>query len=872
MLRRVRTRVLAVALLTAASTQIQPGPSAFAVTSPAQQFGAAIGDDYFLATYTQLEEYWQRLDRESPRLSLVDIGATEEGRRQWMAVVSAPENLRQLDRYRTISGRLAGAEGLSEADARALAATGKTIVCIAGGLHGTEVLGAQQLIETVYRLVSADDAETTRLLRDVIVLLMHANPDGHELAATWYMREPEPSRRTLAGLPRLYHKYAGHDNNRDFYLISQAETRNMSRVLYRDWVPQIVYDHHQAPLARAVMVAPPFREPTHYLFDPLVPSSIDRLGAAIRRRLAAEGKDGVTSDYGYSTWWNGGLRTAAYFHNQIGLLTETDGGPTPLPGARWRFRDAVAYSVSANLAVLDAAARGRERWLYNAYQMGRRSIDRGSRDSWTASPHRPDGGAPDPRLRDPRGYILPAGQRDFPTATKFVNALLSAGVMVSRATRPFAVSGRTYPAGSYVVKTAQAFRPHVLDMFEPQDHPDDGAGAEGTRTAPYDATGWTLAFQMGVEFHRVLDPFDGPFEPIEEIASPAGRVEPALSDRVTDGYRLSGRENDSVAAVNRLLRAGAAVYWTMGQDGSFFVESSPGVVEILRDAVRRHGITVTPASPGWRVDARRLLPARIGLVDRYGGLSSSGWIRWILERFEFPHDIVYPPALDEGNLRARYDVLILPSEATPGRPPQAEPLPDPRLVPAEYRSRIGEITTRTTLPELRRFVEAGGTLVAIGRAAAAARYLGIPVSSPMATHPSPEYLIQGAVLRAAVDNTRPPASGLASEVDLFFDNSPVFRLDAGSAAKGVRPIAWFASASPLRSGRARGQAYLQGTAAAVEAPLGAGRVLLFGPEITFRGQPHGSFKLLFHSILYSRVGPAAPALSPESWAAGPGPY
>jgi len=697
MLRRVRTWVLAAALLAAASALVQTGPHTSAVTSPSQQFGAAIGDDDFLATYTELETYWQRLDRESDRLRVLDIGTTEEGRRQWMAVVSAPENLEDLDRYRAISRRLARAEGLTDAGARAFAAEGKAIVCIAGGLHGTEVLGAQQLIETVYRLVSRNDAETTSILRNAIVLVMHANPDGHELAAGWYMREPDPARRTLAGLPRLYHKYAGHDNNRDFYMMSQAETMNMSCVLYRDWLPQIVYDHHQAPLERAVMMVPPFREPAHYLFDPLVPAAIDSLGAAMRGPFAAEGKDGITAESAYSAWWNGGLRTSAYFHNQIGLLTETAGGPTPLPGTRWRFRDAVEYSVTANLAVLDAAARGREPRLYNAYRMGRHSIERGGRDSWTASPHRPEGGAPDPRFRDARGYILPADQPDFPTATKFVNALLNAGVTVWRATEPFAVSGTAYPAGSYVVKTAQAFRPHVLDMFEPQDHPDDASHPDGAPRAPHDATGWTLAFQMGGK-------------------SPASR--------------------------------GGRVSWRAGREGSFFVDPSPGALEV-----------------------------------------------------------VYPPALDAGSFRSRFDVLILPSEATPGRPLQAEVLPDPASLPAELRARVGEITARKTMPELRRFVEAGGTLVAIGRAAAAARYLGVPVSDPV------------------------------------------------SAAAGIRPIAWFASASPLRSGRARGQGYLQGAAAAVEAPIGAGRVFLFGPEITFRGQPHGTFKLLFNSILYSTADP-----------------
>ncbi|HEU4690629.1 MAG TPA: M14 metallopeptidase family protein, partial [Vicinamibacterales bacterium] len=501
-----RTRVLIGSLLlllvTAAYTRTQ-SQAVSTITPPAAQFGANIGDDYFLATYSQLEAYWKRLAGESDRMRLVDIGRTEEGRTQWMAVISSPENLLRLDHYRDISRRLALAEGLTDAQARALAAEGKAVVWINGGLHANEVLGAQQLIETVYQLLSGTDDETRRFLRDVIVLAVHANPDGHELVANWYMREADPTRRSLAGIPRPYQKYVGHDNNRDFYMATQAETINMNRVLYREWFPQIVYDHHQTGPPGTVMFAPPFRDPFNYFLDPLIPVSIDLIGAAMHARFAAEGKAGVTMRGGsnYSTWWNGGLRTTAYFHNQIGLLTETIGSPTPvdvpfvaekqLPSAdlpypiapqRWPFRQSVDYSISANRAVIDAASRNREALLFGVYRMGRNSIERGNRDSWTVSPRDLASGGGrsrgnfeaqfrDSTRRDARAYILSSDQPDFLTAIKFVDSLLKTGITVHRATTAFNVAGKSYPAGSFVVKTAQAFRPHVLDMFEPQDHP-----------------------------------------------------------------------------------------------------------------------------------------------------------------------------------------------------------------------------------------------------------------------------------------------------------------------------------------------------------------------------------------------------------------
>jgi len=467
-MKRIRAGV-AVALLFLLTGAYAPtqSQSVSAITPPSAEFGANIGDDYFLATYSQLEAYWKKLAQESDRLRLVDIGRTEEGRPQWMAIVSSPENLQKLDEYKDISRRLALAEGLNDGQARALAARGKAVVWIDGGLHANETLGAQQLIETVYQLVSRSDEETRRFLNDVIVLAVDANPDGHELVASWYMREQDPLRRSLSGVPRAYQKYVGHDNNRDFYMSTQAETINMNRVLYKEWFPQIVYDHHQTGPAGTVMFAPPFRDPFNYFLDPLIPVSIDLVGAAMHARFAAEGKAGVTMRTGsnYSTWWNGGLRTTAYFHNQIGLLTETIGDPTPveipfvpdrqLPSAdlpfpiapqRWKFRQSIDYSVTANRAVIDAASRNREALLFGVYRMGKNAIDRGNRDSWTVSPRalaaaRGRGDFErqfrDPAHRDARAYILPSDQPDFLTATKFIETLLKTGVTVHRSTVAF---------------------------------------------------------------------------------------------------------------------------------------------------------------------------------------------------------------------------------------------------------------------------------------------------------------------------------------------------------------------------------------------------------------------------------------------------
>ena len=318
------TLVLA-AVLSAASLCAQSAPK---ITTPKDALGFNLGDDYMVANYTQLEAYWKKLAGESDRMKLVSIGKTEEGRDQWMAVISSPENIKNLDKYKEISRKLALAEGVSEEQARQLASQGKAVVWIDGGLHATESVGSQQLMEMVYQMTSRTDPETMRLLSDDIILFVQANPDGQELIANWYMRGTEkpdgplrePAQRSMNNLPRLWAKYIGHDDNRDFYMSNMKETTNMNHQLFLEWFPEIMYNHHQTGPAGAVIFMPPFRDPFNYNFDPLVPLGIDMVGAAMHSRLVAEGKGGsaMRSGSSYSTWWNGGLRTITYFHNMIG--------------------------------------------------------------------------------------------------------------------------------------------------------------------------------------------------------------------------------------------------------------------------------------------------------------------------------------------------------------------------------------------------------------------------------------------------------------------------------------------------------------------------------------------------------------------------
>jgi hypothetical protein len=925
------------------------------ITSPKEQFGHNIGDDYWLATYDQFQAYWQKLAKESDRMKLVEIGKSAEGRSQLMAIISSPENMKKIDRYKDISRRLASAEGLTDEQAHALAKDGKAVVWIDGGLHATEVLGAAQLMETVYQLLSRNDDETKRILNDDIILAVHVNPDGMQLVSSWYMQEPDSLKRNM-NIPRLYQKYVGHDDNRDFYMSNQAETKNENHVMYWDWFPQIVYNHHQTGPAGAVMFAPPFRDPFNYNFDPAIPMEIDAVGAAMQTRFAMEHKPGVTirSGSSYSTWWNGGLRTTVYFHNMIGLLTETIGNPTPqripfiptmtLPRADlmypidpqpvWHFRQSVDYSVTANYAVLDYASRQRDELLFDIYRMGKNSIEKGSRDNWTTTPSdiaaveakvaeaggaqlageqasgdetaagggaggrggrggRARATAPagagavgnpvapfgngtdikffntvlrDPAKRDARGYIIPSKQADFPTATKFVNTLRHAGITVFRATSPFTVNGKSYPVGSFVVKTAQAFRPYVLDMFEPQDHPNDFAYPGGPPKRPYDNAGWTLAYQMGVQFDRVLDGFDGPFEKVEGLAVVPGGTIAGTSGAA--GYLFSHQENDAFTAINRLLKAGEDVYWLKSPvtangksypAGSFYVTAKSSTLPILQKAATDLGVSFDGSASRPAGDATKLAAPRIALADVYGGSMPSGQIRWLLEQFEFPYTVVYPQDVDAGNLKAKFDALVIPSgllgQSARGGGRGGEG--GRSGVPSEYQHMLGSLTEQRSIPAIKDFLDQGGNVVTIGTSARVGDMLGLPVYNALVERtptgderalPAEKFYVPGSILSVAVDNSTGVAAGMPARLDVFYDNSPAFRLGPDAALKGVRPVAWFDSDKPLRSGWAWGQNYLEGSVAIAEANVGRGHLYLFGPEITFRAQPHGTFKFLFNGI------------------------
>ena len=477
----------------------------------------------------------------------------------------------------------------------------------------------------------------------------------------------------------------------------------------------------------------------------------------------------------------------------------------------------------------------------------------------------------DPAFRDPRGYVISADQDDFPTAVKLVNVLQKGGVDVHRATKDFEVAGKKYPAGSFVVKMAQAFRPAILDTFEAQDHPMDFEYPGGPPKRPYDITGWTLASQMGVQFDRILEGFDGPFEKIGfDLIKPLPAV--VAGDAKPAGWLVSHKINDSFILMNRLLKAGADVYWlkenqTVGGRalgaGTLWIPANEKSAPIVAAAAKEKGIAAYGVAQKPTGEAMKLKPIRIGLVDLYGGSMPSGWTRWMLEQYEFPFELVFPQVIDAGNLKASYDVIVFPSgtyaEGRGGRGGGRGGFgPAVESVPEEFRSMLGSVTASKSVPPLKKFAEEGGTILAVGASATIGEAMGLPIKDHLVEagpDGTPRHLgndklyIPGSVLRAKFNPQNPLAYGMNENGYVFFDDSPVFNR-VESATMPLSKVAWFEGKDLLYAGWAIGQERLDGGELATEAKVGAGRLVLIGLEATFRATPHGTFKLFFNGLYF----------------------
>ncbi|HQQ97053.1 MAG TPA: M14 family metallopeptidase [Cyclobacteriaceae bacterium] len=835
---------------------------------PESVFGFRVGADYKLFDYPQQLDYFRKLDAASPRVVMKEIGKTTLGQPMVLVFISSEENIKNLEKYRAMSEALARAR-IDDATARKYTADGKAIIWIDGGLHATERAGAQMTPELAYRVATEETAEMKKIRQNVIFLLMPSmNPDGLNIVAHWYQKNLKTPWETTSP-PWLYHHYIGHDNNRDWFMNNMPESYHVNEVLYNQWYPQVVYNQHQTSPAWARIFLPPFANPVDPNIHPGVTTATNLVGTAMAQRFSMERMPGAVASHTFSMWWNGGMRTVPYFHNMVGILTETaHATPTPrfyhpdsLPklirglgeskptdgtsifypdvwkGGESHFRDAVDYMITGSLAVLDLAADRKEEFLYNIYKMGRDEID-------------------GKLLEKTFAYVIPADQFDRGEARNLVNILRQGGVEVHKATQSFTAGGKTYPAGSFVMYGAQAFRPYLVDLMEKQVYPDLRVTPGGAPIPPYDLAGWTLPMQMGVTVVKVNEKFDASVQEIktrEPIA--VGAVKAGAY-----GFAISPNENASVKAVNFLLDKGEKVARLMGKQGdfaagTFVVEKGANTDANIKQAAQTYGVDAVPVDVKPSGEMKSIRLPRVGLYKSWMANMDEGWTRWIMKDYGFKVDTLHDADMKTRDLKV-YDAIIIPDQG----PEEILNGYQVGFMPPEYCGGMGV----EGLLNLKNYTSNGGMLITFDEASDfAVEMLGLALRNVTAGAPSNQFYIPGSLIRTNVNTGHSLAFGVQPEVAASFNNSRAYGriVKDNKGEDGLEPsvpaapqapieiVATYAKDNLLMSGWALGdKRYIGSKGAVIRARYGKGSVVLFAFRPQFRGQPRATYKLIFNAI------------------------
>jgi hypothetical protein len=845
---------------------------------PPEKFaGFRMGTDRKLLRWDRIVEYMHLAAKASERVKVEEPGKTTNGHPFLVVTITSPAVMQDLERYRAVQRRLAYPAGLAEPEADRLIEGQKAVLLITCNIHSTEIGSSQMVLELVHRLATEDSPFVRNILDNVIFLLVPSlNPDGQIIVTDHYNRNVgTPWEYSV--LPELYHKYTGHDNNRDAFMNTQVESRLINKLCYKDWFPHVFLDEHQMGNTGARIFVPPFKNPINPNVDPTIWQLNGLLGYAMGAALNEQGYSGVINDAMYTSWWQGGFLMQAWWHNMVGLLTEVASaaiatpvtqerarlgeaprGPEPgaeeqreqaqrrdprrpLPpprdviprntyprpwlGGKWPLRDIIDYELAATYGLLEAVAGNRQLLVRSFYRMNRRQIELGSREA-------------------PYAWVLPRTQHDPPVAARLAQILDELGVEVHQAAEAFTADGKSYPAGSYVVLMAQPFRAFAKDLLEKQSYPEQRVSPGGPVERPYDVTGWTLPYQMGVEAVEVAKRFDARLELLKTIPIPAGRFEIG-SPRGPENYEIPTRHNNASIALNRLLLAGHDVGW---HAKGIVVRSRPGLEKDLEVWSRRLGIDVkAPAGPAEGA-VRKLRPVRLALYAPWQPSMDEGWTRWLLEQHEFPYSGIRAKEIRAGKLRERFDALILAD------------IPKNQLLRGntsewtrpEHRGGLGE----EGVAALKEFVRSGGTLITLGGSSLVpVEEFPLPLKNALKGLRANQFSCPGSILRVFVDPANPVAYGMRERASAVFYNDVAFEPAPGLGDAAVRTIARYPAGDLLESGWIGGEQHLHDRIAAAEVSYGRGRVVLLGFSPQHRAQPHGTFKLLFNSIHSAGMSP-----------------
>jgi hypothetical protein len=840
------------------------------ITTPEAYLGYKPGDDFHLATYEQWIGYLEQIAGETNRIQVFDMGPTSMGRRMKYAVISSEENMAGLKKYKEISRKLSLAHGVSEEEAKKLAREGKAIVWIDSGIHASETSPPMHQFQLVYDLVTGTDDQTLFIRENVILLLVQANPDGMTLVADWYMKNVGTPFE-MSRLPFLYHKYAGHDNNRDSFMANLVETQNMNRIVGLEWFPELMYAQHESAPFPARIWMPPNPEPVSPNIHPIITRWKNLVGSAMGHGFDGAGQPGALSRTAFDLWYPGYTDgPAVETHNIPSILTETANFgyatpnfyrlndfpepyrdltagtfyPSPWEGGWWRFRDAIEYNLTASKSVLDAAAKYRYEFLYFKYKMGKDVSEKFSKEP-------------------PYGWIFPADQRDSGTCLLMLNRFIGYGIEVFTADESFTHDGLSYPKGSFIIPTAQVFGSYVKNILENQEYPDlrkyghlwQGLSRtvswDGAPLAPYDGVGWTLHLQMGIEAYQMSTPLNVEKTLITDNISTPGSI-------LGSGphYVLSSTENDSLTAVNRILKAGGKVFRTLAevgigdkhfQTGSFVVQAESIARSALDKIVSETGLIIH----GVRVSAELnpLRTPRVALYKSWAANMDTGWISYIFDRYEIPFHFLTDAEIRAGKLHERFEIIILPDQSSSsiinGH--------SVGTMPPDY---VGGIT-KTGVENLKEFIEHGGTLLCNRNSAVLAiDEFHLPVKNVLEGVRSDAFNCPGSIIKVIYNTDHPLAFGLEEKGIGYFSWGQAFEIAPGADENKqnekkkitIHEIAHYPDESLLLSGWIFGEELIRGKAAILEVTFERGKIVLFGFNVHNRAQSYGNFKLLFNAI------------------------
>ncbi len=819
------------------------------VTSPEQAFGFPPGADRKLADWTQLVSYFKTLGTQSDRVRYEEIGKTTEGRPFITVTLSAPENLAHLDEYKAIQAALADPRTTSEDKAKGLIARGKTVLVVTCNVHSTEIASSQSAALFAYRLATDNSPDVQAILQNVIIVLVPSlNPDGQQLVVDWYKKYLGTPYEGASPVV-LWHHYTGHDDNRDWSSFTQIETRLAVEKVINPWHPQILYDIHQMGSNGPRIYLPPWVDPIDPNVDPLLVQEMNALGTQTALEIAETGKQGVLIHGVYDFW--SPLRDYIALHNGLRILTESasvniaspidipfsklDRGigydaklaawnfPDPWKGGHWTLGDIVAYQEDAFFSIARNASTYREQYLRNYYKLGEHAI------------HPKDG---------PYAFVIPKEQSDIAATARLVNTLLIGANEVEQATADFTADGKSYKAGSYIVKMAQPYGAFGRSILEVQDYPNIPEYPGGPLQRPYDVTAQTMPLLLGVTAVPVRKAFEVATEPVHTV-----EVHPGTYTRVAGarGYILPDTANSSLYALFALLKSGVRAYRIAGagqQPDTIYLPQQSRLEAALAQVAAKLPVelrAVDEVPPGPALEVK--LP-RIALYQSWIPSMDEGWTRFIFDQNGIPYTRVVDADIRKGDLNARFDVVLLPDNApsaiTSGRYGRGEEGEGPQ-VPPEFRGGLGE----AGMASLRSFAEAGGTIVALNKASAVYTGKDTPVVNVLEGVPAKDFYIPGSILQVAVDTSNPLGFGSPPTVPIFFEQSPSFRV-----AAGVQSVATYTSEKPLLSGWILGGQYLRGTSALVNEPVGKGHIILFGFRPQYRAQSEVTYRFLFNALLY----------------------